>query len=82
MIEKPSLWERTEYDIISEKETDTEIVGIIRNRFNNAVIICNIPKHTKEEEDALASDITQAMVQTIFTKQDISHIDSMEILKE
>lgn len=51
--EKLSMWERTEYDIISETETATEIIGIIRNRYNGATIICNIPKHTKEEEEKL-----------------------------
>ena len=80
--EKPSLWERTEYDVISETETETEIIGIIRNRYNGAKIICNIPKHTKEEEEKLAADITYALMQIAFTGQDISHMKNMEILMD
>ncbi len=78
--EKLSMWERTEYDIISETETATEIIGIIRNRYNGATIICNIPKHTKEEEEKLTADITYALMQIAFTGQDISHMKNMEII--
>ncbi len=78
--EKPSMWERTEYDIISETETDTELIGVIKNRYNGATIICHIPKHTKKEEQKLAEDITEAMMQIVYTGQDISHFKSMEIL--
>lgn len=80
--EKPSMWERTEYDVISEIETDTEIVGVIRNRYNGAKIICHIPKHTKEEEEKLSADITYALMQIAYTGQDISHMKSMEILMD
>ena len=78
--EKPSMWERTEYDIISETETDTELIGVIKNRYNGAIITCHIPKHTKEEEEKLAADITYALMQIAYTGQDISHMKSMEIL--
>jgi hypothetical protein len=78
--EKLSMWERTEYDIISETETATGITGIIRNRYNGATIICNIPKHTKEEEEKLTADITYALMQIAFTGQDISHMKNMEII--
>mgnify|MGYP003289075475 FL=1 len=80
--EKPSMWERTEYDVISETETDTEIIGVIKNRYNGANIICHIPKHTKEEEDKLSADITFALMQIAFTGQDISHMKNMEILMD
>ena len=80
--EKPSMWERTEYDVISETETDTEIVGVIRNRYNGAKIICRIPKHTKEEEEKLSADIAYALMQIAYTGQDISHMKSMEILMD
>lgn len=80
--EKPSMWERTEYDVISETETDTEIVGVIRNRYNGAKIICRIPKHTKAEEEKLSADITYALMQIAYTGQDISHMKSMEILMD
>jgi len=78
--EKPSMWERTEYDIISETETDTELIGVIKNRYNGAIITCHIPRHTKEEEEKLATDITYALMQIAYTGQDISHMKSMEIL--
>ena len=32
IAEKPSMWERTEYDVISETETDTELIGVIRKK--------------------------------------------------
>ena len=79
--EKPSMWERTEYDIISETETETELIGVIRNRYNGAKVVCHIPKHTKTEDEKLAADITYALMQTAYTGQDISQIKSMEILK-
>lgn len=78
--EKPSMWERTEYDVISETETDTEIIGVIKNRYNGANIICHIPKHTQEEEEKLSADITFALMQIAFTGQDISNMKNMEIL--
>ena len=78
--EKPSMWEHTEYDIISETETDTELIGVIKNRYNGAIITCHIPRHTKEEEEKLAADITYALMQIAYTGQDISHMKSMEIL--
>ena len=82
--EKPSMWERTEYDVISETETETEteIIGVIRNRYNGATVICNIPKHTKEEEEKIAADITYALMQIAFTGQDISHMKNMEIITD
>lgn len=80
--EKPSMWERTAYDVICEKETETGIIGVIRNRYNGAEIICNIPQHTKDEEDKMAADITYALMQIAFTGQDISHIKNMEILMD
>ena len=78
--EKPSMWERTEYDIISETESETELVSVIKNRYNGATIICKIPRHTKEEEEKLSADITCALMQIAYTGQDISHMKSMEIL--
>lgn len=80
--EKPSMWERTEYDVISETETDTEIIGVIKNRYNGANIICHIPKHTKEEEEKLSANITFALMQIAFTGKDISNMKNMEILMD
>jgi len=80
--ELPSLWERSEYDIISETETETELVAVLRTRYSGATITCRIPKHTKEEEEKLASDVTYALMQIAYTGQDISRMKNMEILVE
>ncbi len=80
--ELPSLWERSEYDVISETETDTEFVAVLRTRYSGATITCRIPKHTKEEEEELASDVTYALMQIAYTGQDISHMKRMEIIVE
>ncbi len=80
--EKPSMWERTEYDIISEKETETELIGVIRSLYNGAEVVCQIPKHTRQEEEKLAADITYALMQTAYMGQDISHMNEMEILTD
>ena len=79
---KPPMWERTEYDIISEIETDKELIGVIRNRYNGTNITCHIPKHTKEEEEKLSSALTFYLTQIVFTEQDITGIKDMEITKD
>ena len=78
--ELPSLWERSEYDVISETETETELIAVLRTRYSGATITCHIPKHTNEEDDKLAADITYALMQIAYTGQDISHMKSMEII--
>lgn len=78
--EKLSMWERSEYDVISETETETELVAVLRVRHSGATVTCHIPKHTHEEEKKLSEDITEAMMQIVYTGQDISHFKSMEIL--
>ena len=80
--ELPSLWERSEYDVISETETETELVAVLKTRYSGAKVICHIPKHTKEEDEKIASDVTYALMQTAYTGQDISHMKSMEILTD
>ena len=82
IAEKPSMWERTEYDVISETETDSELIGIIGNRYNGAKIICRIPKYTSQEEEQLSADITYSLIQIDLTGQDISPIKNMEVLIE
>lgn len=77
-----SMWERTEYDIISEKETDDEITAVIRCRFSGTEVVCHIPKHTTEEEEKLAADVTYALMQILFTGQDISRLEYIEIIRD
>ena len=68
--EKLSMWERSEYDIISETETETELVAVLRVCHSGATVTCHIPKHTPEEEKKLSEDITEAMMQ--IAKQQMS----------
>ena len=78
--ELPSLWERSEYDVVSETETETELIAVLKTRYSGATVICHIPKHTKEEEEKIAADVTYALMQIAFTGQDISKMKNMEIL--
>lgn len=78
--EELSMWERSEYDVISETETENGLVTVLKVRHSGATVICNIPKHTSEEEKILAENVTEAMMQIVYTGQDISHFKSMEIL--
>lgn len=78
--ERLSMWERSEYDVISETETENGLVAVLRVRHSGATVICNIPKHTPEEEKILSENITKAMMQIVYTGQDISHFKNMEIL--
>ena len=78
--ELPSLWERSEYDVISETETDTELIAVLKTKYRGTTVICHVPKHTNEEEEKLAADITYALMQIAYTGQDISHMKSMEII--
>lgn len=78
--EELSLWERSEYDVISETETENKLAAVIKVRNSGAAVICNIPKHTPDEEKILAENITEAMMQIVYTGKDISHFKSMEIL--
>ncbi len=78
--DKLSLWERSEYDVINETETENGLAAVLKVRNNGAMVICNIPKHTPDEEKRIAEDITEAMMQIVYTGQDISRFKSMEIL--
>lgn len=78
--EQPSLWERSEYEVISETETETELIAVLKTKYSGATVICHIPKHTKEEEEKIAADVTYALMQIAFTGQDISHMKNMEII--
>lgn len=80
--EFPSLWERSEYDIISETENENELIAVLKTRYSGAKVICRIPRHTKEEEEKIASDVTCALMQIAFTGQDISQMKNMEILMD
>ncbi len=78
--ELPSLWERSEFDVISETKTENGLVAVLKTRYSGAEVVCHIPEHTKEEEEKIASDVTYALMQIAFTGQDISHMKNMEIL--
>lgn len=78
--EELSMWKRSEYDVISEKETESGLVAVLKLRHSGATVICDIPKHTPEEEKILAEKATEAMMQIVYSGQDISRFKSMEIL--
>ena len=80
--ELPSLWERSEYDVIRETRSETGLVAVLRTRHSGAAVICHIPEHTGEEEEKLASDLTFALMQIACSGQDISHMKNMEILPD
>lgn len=77
-----SMWERSEYDVISETETEDRLTAVLKVRHSGATVICNIPRHTPEEEKALAENVTEAMMQVVYTGQDISRFRSIEILAD
>ncbi|MBP3380971.1 MAG: hypothetical protein J6K77_08935 [Ruminococcus sp.] len=81
-IDDLSMWERSEYDVISETETENGLVAVLKVRRSGAAVICNIPRHTPGEEEKLAENVTEAMIQIVCTGQDISHFRSMEILTD
>lgn len=80
--EKLPLWERSEYDVVSETETENGLVAELKIRHSGATVICNIPRHTDDEENDLAGNITKAMMQIIFSGQDISELKHMEIISK
>lgn len=51
--EELSMWERSEYDVISETETEKELIVVLRVQHSRATVTCNIPKYTPEEEKKL-----------------------------
>jgi hypothetical protein len=49
--EPPSLWERSEYDVISETATETELIAVLKTRFTaqlSSAIFRSIPKRKKK----------------------------------
>ncbi|MBQ6035643.1 MAG: hypothetical protein IJL33_09090 [Ruminococcus sp.] len=68
--------------MISETENGTELIAVLRTRYSGTTVTCRIPKHTKEEEEKLAADITYALMQIACTGKDISNIKNMEILMD
>lgn len=77
-----TLWERAQYDIISETETETEKVTVLRVRHSGAQVICRVPKHTPAEERQIAANATRALTQIAYSGQDISHFRKMKIIRD
>lgn len=78
--EKPSMWERSNYEILSETVTETGTVAVLRNTYNGAIIECRVPEHTPEEEKRIAENAARAMMQIAYPGQDISRIKKMSII--
>lgn len=81
-MEKLTLLERAQYDIISETGTETETVTVLRVRHSGAKVICRVPKHTPEEERQIAANVTRALTQIAYSGQDISHFRKMTIIND
>ena len=81
-MEKLTLLERAQYDIISETENETETVTVLRVRHSGAKVICRVPKHTPEEERQIAANVTRALTQIAYSGQDISHFRKMKIIND
>ena len=82
MQKSPSFWEKTDYDVLSESESEKEYTAVIRNRFSGAEGTCHIPKHSAEEERQLAEELTRVLMQIGFTEEELSECAEMEIKGE
>lgn len=78
--EQPSMWERSEYEVLREWEEDGKKCAEIRNTYNGAHIICRIPHHTEEEKRILGGKIARAMTQMCFPDMDLSQCKKIEVV--
>lgn len=67
------------YTVISETETETETVAVLRT-YSGATVICHIPKHTPEEEKALSENICRALVRFANPDVDLSQVERMRVI--
>lgn len=63
--ELPSMWERTNYEILDQWEEDGCTVTKIRNTYNGGIAYCKVPHHTPEEEERIVRNILRAMVRLV-----------------
>ncbi len=78
--EELSMWERTEYDIISETETETEKIAVLRTRHSGATVICRIPKHTPEENRKIYEDFVRAAARMTIPEDEIGKYSSFRLI--
>lgn len=78
--EELSMWERTEYDVISETETETEKTAVLRLKHGGATVVCHIPKLSPEGERERAERITRALTKFAHPDVDLSEVELMKII--
>ncbi len=75
-----SAWERSEYEVISETETETEEIAVLRLKHSGATVVCRIPKLSPEGERARAERVTRALTRFAHPDIDISKVKTMKII--
>ena len=77
-----SMWDRTEYDIISETDNDEATVIVLRLRDRGAKVICHLPKHTQQSEQRIAGDLAFALMNVYNSHENMLAAERIEIIKE
>lgn len=72
--ELPSMWERTNYEILDRWEEDGCTVTKIRNTYNGGIAYCKVPHHTPEEEHAVIQNILRAAVKMCGIDPDVTKV--------
>ncbi len=75
-----SAWERSDYEVISETETETEEIAVLRLKHGGATVVCRTPKLTPEGEKERAEKITLALTKFAHPDLDLSEVKRMEII--
>lgn len=75
-----SAWERSEYEVISETETETEKTAVLRLKHGGAAVVCRIPKLPPEGERERAERVTRVLTEFAHPDIDISKVKKIEII--
>lgn len=75
-----SAWERSEYEVISETETETEKTVVLRLKHGGAAVVCRIPKLSPEGERERVGRVTRALTEFAHPDEDISTVKKIEII--
>lgn len=75
-----SAWERSDYDVISETETENEEIAVLRLKHGGATVVCRTPKLSPEGEKERAERITVALTKFAHPDLDLSQAKRMRII--
>lgn len=75
-----SAWERSEYEVISETETETEKTTVLRLKHGGAAVVCRIPKLSPEGERERARRVTRVLMEFAHPDMDIRNVKKIEII--